>query len=370
MAVLVEAISVIVRREAIARRYEGGWPGFVADGVNSTLCADSDIARIGFMHPDDVHAFVRRLEHHGFVFLDATGAAVDIVVVDQREGPTTPCAWIEFFRQDVPGGTVSAARLSGSQEKSLVCPNGWEFEHSLSHSVISIPGTKPNENIEFVGHEQDTDVFRDRQTGEIFYTTRPTALRGVDEEHPDADEEAIRREYNALWVEASDLLGPYLGPDNPPATAEEVAKVTRAREALERVTSLSNVSWRPWWLLGVARRLLRDREGAYAAFAHAYGTAPDEIEVGRNLGGECIALGYGQEAIAVTAAMVRLAPDNAGLIGNHALALLIGGDLDGALREVQRAGRLDPDDEVTLNLRNLIDDVRAGRVQAPSRIDT
>jgi hypothetical protein len=40
MAVLVEAISVIVRRDTIARRYDGGWPGFVAAAVNSTLCAD------------------------------------------------------------------------------------------------------------------------------------------------------------------------------------------------------------------------------------------------------------------------------------------------------------------------------------------
>ena len=79
-----------------------------------------------------------------------------------------------------------------------------------------------------------------------------------------------------------------------------------------------------------ARRLLRDREGAYAAFARAYGMAPDEIEVGRNLGMECITLGYAQIAIAVTAAMGRIWPDNAGLIANHALALLIGSDLDGA----------------------------------------
>ena len=85
---------------------------------------------------------------------------------------------------------------------------------------------------------------------------------------------------------------------------------------------------------------------------------------------ECIALGYAEEAIAVTAAMVRLAPDNAGLVATHALSLLIGGDLDGAFREVQRAGQLDPDDEITLNLRKLIEDVRAGRIEAPSRIDT
>lgn len=370
MAVLVEAISVIARREAITRRYEGGWPGFVADVPNDTLCADSEVARVGFMHPDDVGAFVRLLEHQGFVFLDSVGSAVDIVVVDQREGPTTPCAWIEFFRQDVPGGSVSAARLAGSHEDNLFCPDGWEFEHSLSHSFQFHPGRKPDENFEFVRTEHGTDVFRDRRTRQEFYMSHPTMLRSRDEEYPSADDEASRQEYEALWAKASDLLLPYFGPHNRPKTAEDIAKVARARDALDRITSLGSATWRPWWLLGVARRLLRDREGAYAAFARAYGMAPDEIEVGRNLGMECITLGYAQEAIAVTAAMVRIWPDNAGLIANHALALLIGSDLDGALREIENAAQLDPNDEITLNLRKLIDNVRTGRVKAPSRMET
>lgn len=98
--------------------------------------------------------------------------------------------------------------------------------------------------------------------------------------------------------------------------------------------------------------------------------APDEIEVGRNLGMECIALGYGQEAITVTAAMTKLAPGDAGLLANHALALLIAGDVDGAFREVRRALQMSPDDEITLRLPELIDNVRAGRVERPSRIMT
>jgi hypothetical protein len=135
MAVLVEALSVIVRRELITRRYPGGWPGFVADAANQTLCADCELARIGFMHPDDVGACVRRLEGVGFVFLDDNGSTPDTVVVDQREGPTTPCSWIEFFRQEVPGGSVAAARLVGSADRTLTCPDDWEFEDSLSRRL-------------------------------------------------------------------------------------------------------------------------------------------------------------------------------------------------------------------------------------------
>ena len=72
--------------------------------------------------------------------------------VDQCEGRQRPCGWIEFFQRGLPGGTVSAARLSGTREKSLVRPDGWKFENSLSHSFQFLPGTKLNENFEFVRH--------------------------------------------------------------------------------------------------------------------------------------------------------------------------------------------------------------------------
>lgn len=364
MPILIEALSVVVRRETIDRRYEGGWSGFVADTMNDTLCADSNIARIGFMHPNDVSAFIRRLERHGFVFLDGAGSAMDVVVVDQREGPTTPCTWIEFFRQTVPGGVVSAARLAGSREEGLFCPDGWDFEHSLSRSFQFYPNAEKNENLEFVRQEHAISVFRDRRTGQEVYLTRPTTLGG-DEQHSYADDD-----YEALWSEASDLLAPYAASDHRPETADEIAKVARAKQALEMITALPDVNFPPWWLLGIARRLLSDREGAYAAFARAYGMAPDEIEVARHFAMECIALGYGQEAIAVTTKMTKLTPGDAGILANHALALLIAGDVDGAFREVGRALQMNPDDEITQHLRELIDNVRAGRVERPSRIKT
>jgi Flp pilus assembly protein TadD len=367
--VLVEALSAVMRREAIARRYEGAWPGFVADAVNRTLCADSDIARLGFMRPHDVRAFIDRMERQGFVFVDAAGTAVDIVVVDQREGPTAPCAWIEFYRQEVPGGMVSAARLAGSRDKELFCPDGWDFEHSLSKRFEFHPKSIVGENLEFLRRELDNDVFRNRLTGKEVFNTRPSTLRAETDE-PDSADKGSDEECAALWSEAGELLAPYFRTDGIPATDPKIASVIRAREALERLTAFRNINWRTWWLLVFARRLLLDREGAYAAFARAYGMAPNEIEVGRNLGAECIALGYGQEAIAVTAAMSRLAPDDAGITANHALALLIGGDIDGALREMQRATQLDPEGAITRSLERLIQDVRAGTVRCPSKIET
>jgi hypothetical protein len=47
MAVLCEGISVIVRRDAIDKDFDGGWSGFEALVPNSTLCTDGELARVG-----------------------------------------------------------------------------------------------------------------------------------------------------------------------------------------------------------------------------------------------------------------------------------------------------------------------------------
>src|ERR1700684_3709117 len=95
MAVLVEAISVVVRADAIAERLDGGWEAFVSLVPNQTLCEDGELARVGFMHPDDTKAFVGSLGAKGLIYIEG-GKAMDLVVVDQQRGPLASADWIEF----------------------------------------------------------------------------------------------------------------------------------------------------------------------------------------------------------------------------------------------------------------------------------
>src|SRR5260370_3074825 len=89
MAVLVEAISVVVRRDAIDRAFDGGWRAFVSRLPNATLCTDDQLARVGFMDPKAVENFVKGLEAAGLVFL-RSGKCADIAAVDQQRGRTMP----------------------------------------------------------------------------------------------------------------------------------------------------------------------------------------------------------------------------------------------------------------------------------------
>ena len=65
MAVLCEAISVIVRLDALEAPY-GTFEAFKHDVPNDTLVADGEIVRVGFMTPDDVRAEPRRVWRRPF----------------------------------------------------------------------------------------------------------------------------------------------------------------------------------------------------------------------------------------------------------------------------------------------------------------
>jgi hypothetical protein len=172
--VLVEAISVIIRRDAIDRSYQNGWRGFVSAVPNKTICMDAQLARVGFMNPIDVREFIAALVKSGLVAFDPDGNFVDLVVIDQRSGITAPCDWIEFLRIHFESGSIGIARLKGNTENAVCFPGGWTFEKSLSRNAEFQPGVEPGENYEFLRVENGLDVYRDRTTGREVYIGRTT----------------------------------------------------------------------------------------------------------------------------------------------------------------------------------------------------
>lgn len=171
MAVLVEGISVVVRRTRIDATYPGGWPGFVRDEPNRTLCADPNLARVGFMDPNDVRAFVGGLERLGIAHHTADKQG-DAVVIDQMNGPTSRCEWVEFGTVDIQGGKVAAARLAGDVSNTVATPTGWKYAASLSEKFGFVPTNMERQAMKFLRHENGVDVYLDRSTGREVYVGR------------------------------------------------------------------------------------------------------------------------------------------------------------------------------------------------------
>lgn len=138
MAVLIEAISVVVRLSDLKDKFPGGWEQFVREAPADMLCADSNVARVGFLDLAEAEAFVKRLTAHGLTFI-AGGTSADIAVVDQATGPTTPVDWLEFGIVPFLDGAVTVARMVGDTENMLMTPDGWKFERSLSRAAGLTP---------------------------------------------------------------------------------------------------------------------------------------------------------------------------------------------------------------------------------------
>ena len=129
MAVLVEAISVIIRLDAVEDRYPGGMDAFEAEIPNQSACSDGELVRVGFMVPEDVEGYIRLLSEKGLRYL-IDGVAQDLVVVDQQSGPAVHCDWIEAGRVslDPEGGQmITIAQVVNSQAEGLATPPEWDY---------------------------------------------------------------------------------------------------------------------------------------------------------------------------------------------------------------------------------------------------
>lgn len=168
MAVLIEAISVVIRRAAIDDRYPGGWPAFCESVPNNSLCADDDLLRVGFMTPPDVRAFIEHLIDRGLRYLEE-GTAIDLVLVDQLHGFAAPCEWAHLCR--LRSGierefAVSACQAAGRDFDSLATPGGWQYEGSISQSFVFVPHGHFDRVMRRVRCEDDgTEVYNSALTG-------------------------------------------------------------------------------------------------------------------------------------------------------------------------------------------------------------
>ena len=166
MSVLVECISVIVRRETLERLYPGGAAAYERDCPNATFCADDQLTRVGFMTPADVRAFVGRLEALGFVLVGPDGFA-DVAIVDQRTGPTAPCDWLRFGKH-IAGYTMVWA--PGTPPSPMNAPAGWNAGRTDQLHVT--PSESASDYLVPLGRQGMLDVYLDTRTGKEVYVGR------------------------------------------------------------------------------------------------------------------------------------------------------------------------------------------------------
>ncbi len=182
-------------------------------------------------------------------------------------------------------------------------------------------------------------------------------------------------EHNRLYRKALALVGPHLplhGWD-PDATAGFFLRrrLRKGVALLERVIAINPRNWAAMWVAGMACRRAGDLEAALALFRRACAvceTCPREdthADVWREAGLTAMRFGRHAEAIACTRRAIEMRPNDAGLVANLALAHLFDQNPVEAKRAADFALSAVPDDEITLNVARIINDVIAGKRRCP-----
>jgi len=179
-------------------------------------------------------------------------------------------------------------------------------------------------------------------------------------------------EHNRLYKEGSDLISPYMQlvnrdslPGDSPMARE---RLERGIDLLNQAISINPANWAAHWIVGKAHQVLGDSENACEAFGKSFALQKGNPDVAREYMFECLNLGRAAKGIAAARQAVTTKPDDAGLIANLALALLIGGKLDEAADTVHKALAIAPTDQISHNLKEMIADVQAGHRAQPSNM--
>ena len=365
MAVLIEAVCAVVRRDAIEARVAGGWSAFMAAVPTGAFCYDDEIASVGFMAVEDAETFLAHLQSLG-LRTDA-GADGDTCLVEQLGRSGAPAAWLGMTRMATPeiGGEVTAAFLRGTRESRVVMPGGWKFEGSVSQTPLEFRRIDSG-RLKFLRNQDNVEVYWDEELQREMYVGRPYGTRpgGVP---PLSD--AQRDEHNRLWNEArgiveADQLYARVPPFKPGFFLAR--KMRKAITLLDKALALHPNNATALWMQGKLLQLLGDFDASLDRLTKACLIDPNQGSFAREAGISAteagkldVAVFYAQEALKAT-------PGDAGLRTNLAVAHLFAGNLAAAESEIRDARAAEPDDPITRSVWVLVREVAAGRMRRPT----
>lgn len=364
MCVLIEGISVVVKKATINQKYYGGLTQYRSDCPNQTFCADEHLTRVGFQSPDDALRFAKQLEIRGFVFVKK-GRFEELALVDALKGFIKKCDWLSFSRirahtfNSDPEARISVCQLKGTEFGDLALPPDWNLEESLSTQLMFIPNDDIYERLEFLREEDGVEIFRDKKTGKTLYLGRPYA--GGSEMKMGDD----------FLQKAVELVRPYLiyanASPKSPKTEEDRRKISEGIYYLKQAIQLNSLNWQAHWYLGKVFQAVSDFAGAYKNFIAAYEHEPENPDVCRELMKTCLDLGKTNEGVVIAYSVVQANPNKPEWLANLSLSLLLDTQLDEAREVAMAARKAYPTDVIPENLLILISEVQSGKTPQPRK---
>jgi hypothetical protein len=353
VAVLIEAYSILVRREAIELRFLGGVEAFEAFVPNRTLLTDGSLFRVGFLAHHDAMVFATGLVRRGLVGPSGDEWR-DFALTDHRIGVLGRAPWLGVGHMPVDGGEVMAGWLAEVEPGAVVVPTGWRFAGSLTDSGSFVTEEEVGERYRYERGEGGNDVLVDTVTNERGYVGRIV---------PAGDDVPQIRAYCQLaHIAANATERAIMGVQPGPGRRQEVQALRddfgpRFLPRLEELASGSGAHLpEVHYVHGAVLRVMGRREEAVSAFERAHRLSAPWKDLSIATVQCMLELGWFEGAIRFAEPSVEHFPESGACWGNLAAAYVGVGRLEDAQRAIEQALALEPTNAINLRIQGEIEE--------------
>ena len=135
MAVVIEAICLVVPRHVLDVSFPGGTDAFLEEAAaNESVryaIADAHLTAVSTFDPEVLDPLIERMADFGILGLDIPGDcgdnAFEFVFVDMQTGPVIPCMWLSVTHHR-HGFTF--VEMRNRPTSTFIAPHGWLLEQS------------------------------------------------------------------------------------------------------------------------------------------------------------------------------------------------------------------------------------------------
>lgn len=169
--------------------------------------------------------------------------------------------------------------------------------------------------------------------------------------------EAERQKYDRIYKEATEFAMKEIHLHDRrqrPAGWWLRFKLQRAFRELEKIVEVYPQSWSAMWFAGKIQERLGSPEGYLKWLARAYQANPSQLDVAREASMAAMNLGRNHDAIAYAHRALQIAPADAGLHSNLALAFLLAGKIPQAQESIAQALTVSPHDKISISVAEMI----------------
>jgi tetratricopeptide (TPR) repeat protein len=178
-------------------------------------------------------------------------------------------------------------------------------------------------------------------------------------------------EYNKCHEKGFKVLEQYAkiqGFERKKTGAADKNQIEKVISHLSRCIEIVPNAWSAMWGLGKAYQILDSHDKSLYWFEEALKIEKTNPDVYREATLEALKRGDAEKAIDYSKKAMNLAPHNAGLLANYALALLLNRQGNDALATIKKACKLDPKDTINKNVLSYIEEIINGHKNYPNTI--